>query len=156
MGSISALIERYLKELLSRSDSGCIEIQRNELAQRFSCVPSQINYVLSTRFGIEHGYIVESRRGGGGYIRITKVPVSQELNLVKELFNFVGDAIAEQPARGIIERLRREGLLTGREAAIIKAAISRQVLLLGLPARDQLRANILKNILITILPGNTN
>lgn len=121
------------------------------MAQKFSCVPSQINYVLSTRFGIERGYIVESRRGGGGYVRIKKVPVSRELNLVKELCDFIGDAVAEQPARGIIERLRREGLLSGREAAIIRAAISRQVLLLGLPARDQLRANILKNILITIL-----
>lgn len=151
MGSISALIERYLKEMLERSDCGYIEIQRNEIAQKFNCVPSQINYVLSTRFSLEHGYVVESRRGGGGYVRITKVPASQELNLVQELCNLIGDAIAERPSFGIVERLLREGLLTRREAEIIKAALSRQVLRLGLPARDQLRANILKSILITVL-----
>ncbi len=151
MGSISALIERYLKDMLAGSESGHIEIQRNELAVKFSCVPSQINYVLSTRFSIERGYIVESRRGGGGYVRIKKVPFSEELNVIQEICNFVGNAIAEQPARGIIDRLGSEGVLSDREAAIIKTAISRQVLLLGLPARDQLRANILKNILITVL-----
>jgi len=151
MSSISALIEKYLKDMLARSNTGHIEIQRNELAQKFSCVPSQINYVLSTRFSIEHGFIVESRRGGGGYIRIKKVPFSRELNVVQELCDFVGDAIAEQPARGIIDRLRNEGVLTNRESSIIKTAISRQVLMLGLPARDQLRANILKNVLITVL-----
>ncbi|MTI86327.1 MAG: CtsR family transcriptional regulator [Firmicutes bacterium] len=151
MGSISALIERYLKDMLAGSESGHIEIQRNELAVKFSCVPSQINYVLSTRFSIERGYIVESRRGGGGYVRIKKVPFSEELNVIQEICSFVGNAIAEQPARGIIDRLGSEGVLSDREAAIIKTAISRQVLLLGLPARDQLRANILKNILITVL-----
>lgn len=153
MSSMSAVIERYLKELLSRADNGYIEIQRNELAQRFSCVPSQINYVLSTRFSLEHGYVIESRRGGGGYVRIKKIPISQELNLITELFSFIGDSIAEQPARGMVGRLRREKLLTKREAEIIKTAIGKNVLLLGLPARDQMRAHILKNILVTILPG---
>lgn len=151
MRSISALIEHYLKELLESSDSGYIEIQRNELAQRFRCVPSQINYVLSTRFRLEHGYVVESRRGGGGYIRIVKVPASQELGLVQELCEYIGEAIAEQPAYRIVDRLVREGLLTRREGKIIKAALSRQVLRLGLPARDQLRAYILKQILQAVL-----
>jgi transcriptional regulator CtsR len=151
MSSISALIERYLKDMLAGSNTGHIEIQRNELAQKFSCVPSQINYVLSTRFSIEHGFIVESRRGGGGYVRIKKVPFSRELDVIQEICDFVGDAIAEQPACGIIDRLRNEGVLTNRESSIIKTVISRQVLMLGLPARDQLRANILKNVLITIL-----
>lgn len=153
MGSISALIEEYLKEMLAESESGHIEIQRNELADKFSCVPSQINYVLATRFSIEHGYVVESRRGGGGYIRIKRVPVSRELDVVQEIFDFIGEAIPERSSRGIVERLYRSGLLSRREAAIINAAVSRQTLLLGLPARDQLRASILKNVLITILPG---
>ncbi|MCF8012707.1 MAG: CtsR family transcriptional regulator [Clostridiales bacterium] len=154
MASISSIIESYLKKLLEDSEKDFIEIQRNELAQKFSCVPSQINYVLSTRFNLESGYIVESQRGGGGYVRIRKIPINRELSLINEICNLVGDAISQQSAYGIIQRLYNENLLSKREADIIAAALSRDVLRLGLPARDQLRANILKNVLITVLQSS--
>lgn len=73
MRNVSEVIEQYLKQILQQSPGGVIEIQRNDLADQFNCVPSQINYVISTRFTLEKGYIVESKRGGGGYIRIQKI-----------------------------------------------------------------------------------
>ena len=78
MGTLADEIERYIKKILEASHDGIVELQRNELALQFSCVPSQINYVLSTRFTTEQGYIVESRRGGGGYVRIVKAYVADD------------------------------------------------------------------------------
>jgi len=144
-------IEKYLHRLIEQSEQKLVEIQRNELAEKFNCAPSQINYVLATRFTIERGYMVESRRGGGGYVRIVKVPLNAgELDLVNEVVNLVGDRISERSATAILARLLEEQVIAPREAALVKAAISRNVLRIGLPARDQLRANILKAILITL------
>lgn len=151
MSSLANLIENYLHRLIKESGEKLVEIQRNELAEKFNCAPSQINYVLTTRFTIERGYMVESRRGGGGYVRIVKVPLNPgELDLVGEVVNLVGDAISERGAVSIITRLLEEGLVSPREAALLKAVVSRNVLRIGQPARDQLRANILKSILITL------
>lgn len=145
------IIEKYLHRLIEQSEQKLVEIQRNELAEKFNCAPSQINYVLATRFTIERGYMVESRRGGGGYVRIVKVPLNaDELDLVNEVVNLVGDRISERSATAILARLLEEQVIAPREAALVKAAISRNVLRIGLPARDQLRANILKAILITL------
>ncbi|SFG94394.1 transcriptional regulator CtsR [Desulfotomaculum arcticum] len=152
MSSLSNLIEKYLNKLIEHSSGQLIEIQRNELAEKFNCAPSQINYVLTTRFTIERGYMVESRRGGGGFVRIVKVPLSTgELDLVSEVVNLVGDRISERGSDAILARLAEEEIVTQRETAIIGAALSRNVLRIGLPARDQLRANILKAVLITVL-----
>lgn len=151
MPSLANLIESYLHSLIKESGEKLIEIQRNELAEKFNCAPSQINYVLTTRFTIERGYMVESRRGGGGYVRIVKVPLNPgELDLIGEVVNLVGDSISERGAVAILARLVEEDLVTPREAALIKAVVSRNVLRIGQPARDQLRANILKSILIIL------
>ncbi|MDQ0286219.1 transcriptional regulator CtsR [Desulfofundulus luciae] len=151
MSNISDLIERYLKELLAASARGMIEIRRNELAERFNCVPSQINYVLATRFTVEHGFLVESRRGGGGYVRILQLPRDEKLDSISHLLNLVGREISQQRAQAIIERLREEKLITDREYRMMRAVVDREVLRVGLPARDQLRALILRAMILSLL-----
>jgi transcriptional regulator CtsR len=152
MSSLSNIIERHLNKLIQLNGGHLVEIQRNELAEQFNCAPSQINYVLTTRFTMEKGYVVESRRGGGGYVRICKVPLSaNEFDLLNEVLGLMGDRISESNARAVLARLLEEKIVTRREAAMIKAIMSRSVLRIGLPARDQLRAQILKAVLITVL-----
>ncbi|MCL6559980.1 MAG: CtsR family transcriptional regulator [Firmicutes bacterium] len=151
MSNISDLIERYLKELLAASARGMIEIRRNELAEQFNCVPSQINYVLATRFTTGHGYVVESRRGGGGFIRIVKIPLDERVDLILELCRIIGDSISQADAEGLIRRLRDEELITRREAALMRSVVKRDILRLGLPMRDELRALALKAMITAIL-----
>jgi len=151
--NISQLIEEHLKKLLAQSE-GLIEIQRNEMAEKFNCVPAQINYVLATRFTIEQGFLVESRRGGGGYIRIVKLPLSREVEIGAYLCGLIGNEISQQRAEGVIGRMLEEGLITRREAGLMRAAVNRKVLRIGLPARDQLRACILKAMIATLLRNN--
>lgn len=151
MSNISDLIERYLKKLIAGSSNGFIEIQRSDLAERFNCVPSQINYVLSTRFTVNSGFVIESRRGGGGYIRIIRLPLNGKNNLLLNMCQLIGKAISQQSAKEIVIRLNEEGLITEREARVMKAALSRNVLKVELPLRDQVRASILKSMLIALL-----
>ncbi len=93
MRNISDIIEQYLKAVLTQSDQDLIEIKRSELAKRFDCVPSQINYVIGTRFTVEKGYIVESKRGGGGYIRIIKVKPADHAELCDQIIDLIGKGI---------------------------------------------------------------
>lgn len=151
MSNISDLVEHYLKELLAESPQDFVEIQRSELAIRFNCVPSQINYVLTTRFSTGHGYIVESRRGGGGYIRIVKIPLDQRVDLILDICDLIGDNISQREAEGLIERLLEEELVSLREARVMRAATGRDILRLSLPVRDQLRALILKAMVTAVL-----
>ena len=99
----SDMIARFIQAELEEAN-GVLELQRSDLAQRFGCVPSQINYVMSTRFSPEHGYIVESRRGGGGYIRITRVQVDRH-TLLMHVINSVGDTLDLASARAILSNL---------------------------------------------------
>ncbi|MFD2672505.1 CtsR family transcriptional regulator [Marinicrinis sediminis] len=151
MRNISDLIERHLKKILQDSSNQMIEIQRNELADQFQCVPSQINYVISTRFTLEKGYLVESKRGGGGYIRIQKVCLPQHAKLDDFLIQTIGPRIDQSTAEGLIYQLEDGDILTKREAHLLKAAISREVLVLKLPLRDEIRAKLLKAMLIALL-----
>lgn len=151
MRSIADKIEAHLKELLKASGRGYIEIQRNEIAQIFACVPSQINYVLTTRFSPEQGYLVESRRGGGGYLRITKLKVDEDEWLLEVLEDLDNSLVPQQVGEGLVDRLAEEGLLTEREALLLKAAISREALPIALPDRDYVRAGILKAVLKVLL-----
>lgn len=154
MRSIADQIEKYLKELLARSSKGEIEVQRSELAQAFACVPSQINYVLNTRFSAEQGYLVESRRGGGGYVKIVKLPLDQEKEL-RLLINEINNALVSQRvAEGLINRLQDEGFLTKRESLLMKTIIQRETLGLELPERDIVRGRILKALMVTLLRGD--
>lgn len=150
MRSLADKIENYLKELLQRSQ-GSVEIQRSELAQVFACVPSQINYVLSTRFTVEQGYLVESRRGGGGYVRIVKLPLNGEKPLRRLIEASVERRTSQQVAEGLIDRLVEEGFLTRREGKLMRAVVDRDVLAIPLPERDLLRSRIIRAMLLTIL-----
>lgn len=151
MRNISDLIEHYLKQILQSSSEGSVEIQRSELADKFSCVPSQINYVISTRFTLEKGYYVESKRGGGGYIRIQRVDLPSLEAIQRHVAHTVGAEIDQTAAEGLIYQLEEAEFLTEREARLIRAAINREALAIGLPIRDQIRAKMLKAMLVTLL-----
>jgi len=144
-------IENYIKRLLNNSTGGIVELQRQELAELFTCVPSQITYVISTRFTIERGYRVESRRGGGGYVRIVRVPLRAEDQIKRWVYEALGDYLSQDAATEFLARLAEEGLLTWREQMLLTAAINRQALPLELPRRDQVRACILKAVILTLL-----
>ena len=147
---ISDIIAGFIDETLSEM-GGTAELQRAELASRFNCVPSQINYVISTRFSPEHGYIVESRRGGGGYIRITRVVMEQEM-LIMHTVNAVGDRIDVNTAAALIANLRQGGAVGDAEVRLLTAAIGNNALRPAPPMeRDALRASILKQMLINKL-----
>lgn len=150
MRNISDIIEEYLKKALRVSGKDIVEIKRSEIAERFQCVPSQINYVINTRFTIEKGYIVESKRGGGGYIRIIKVKPENEAQLIDEMLAHIRSRVTQQTAEALILRLLEEEVVTKREAKMMLNAVDRTVLQVELPLRDELRANILRS-LITVL-----
>ena len=150
MRNISDIIESYLKQVIDKNGKGHIEVKRSELADQFQCVPSQINYVINTRFTIERGYFVESKRGGGGFIRIARVELHSKKDLIDEVIEQIGHSIPQTAAEHIIYRLREEEIFTNREAKIVLAAIHRAHLPLSLPARDELRAIILTAMLETL------
>ncbi len=145
---ISDLIASFLQESLAESVDGVLEIQRSDLAQRFNCVPSQINYVMSTRFSPERGYIVESRRGGNGYIRITRVQVDRQ-TLLMHVINSLGADIDLSSARAILGNLMQSGALEENLGRTILAAVGDKALA-SVPRerRGSLRADILRNVLI--------
>jgi transcriptional regulator of stress and heat shock response len=147
MRNISDIIESYLKNVLELSESEIVEIKRSEIADKFQCVPSQINYVINTRFTIERGYVVESKRGGGGYIRIMKVKAHDQVHLIDQLVSLVRNAISQSTAADIIFRLVEEDIISEREAKIMLSVMDRSVILVELPERDILRGRMLKAML---------
>ncbi|WP_421617308.1 CtsR family transcriptional regulator [Brevibacillus sp. TJ4] len=152
MRNISDIIEQHLKNIITESPTGSVEIQRSEIADLFQCVPSQINYVINTRFTLQKGYIVESKRGGGGYIRIRKVQIVSKARLQELLTEeLIGESITQNVGNAIIERLLEDGLVSLREATLMKVATSRNVLTIKPEIRDRLRANILKQLIAAIL-----
>ena len=148
--NISDIIENYLKAVLEMSEQDLVEIKRSEIADKFECVPSQINYVINTRFTIERGYIVESKRGGGGYIRIMKVQSHDEAHLIEQLLSLFNQRISQAVAENIIFRLVEEKVITVREAKIMQSVLDRSVIHLDLPQRDELRSRMLRAMLIAI------
>jgi transcriptional regulator CtsR len=151
MARLSDIIEAFLKEMLKDEMDGSIEIQRNELANKFKCVPSQINYVISTRFTNERGYYVESRRGGGGHIKIKRVEFKNEGNYLMHTVSAIGNTISQQDAEAFINNFVDYDILTEREALILKATICDKVLGNYKLNKDEIRANILKNALISLI-----
>ena len=133
---ISDLIAGFIQEELDEAN-GVLELQRSDLAQRFGCVPSQINYVMSTRFSPEHGYIVESRRGGGGYIRITRVRMDRQ-TLLMHVINSIGDAQSEA-----VDHAVAQTILWAISDSALRSVPKEQ--------RDALRADIMKQILIHLV-----
>ncbi|SHK82670.1 CtsR family transcriptional regulator [Alicyclobacillus tolerans] len=152
--NITDIIESHLKSIMNQSCNGIIELQRSELADLFKCVPSQINYVISTRFTLEKGYIVESKRGGGGYIRIRQIE-SLDDPLMQVLQDWPSE-ISQREAEDMIERLEREQVMTEREANLMRMMVKREVLAVDLPIRDRLRSRLLKFVLQVFLMENGN
>lgn len=150
MRNISDIIENYLKQVLEMSDQDIVEIKRSEIADKFQCVPSQINYVINTRFTIERGYLVESKRGGGGYIRIIKVQTYDHAHLIDIILSLIHTRISQSSAEDVIYRLVEEDVVTNREAKIMLSVLDRSVLYIELPQRDELRARMLKAMLIAL------
>lgn len=146
--SLSNDIARMLMEMLE--DDGRAEIQRNELAQTLGCVPSQINYVISSRFTPEQGYIVESRRGGGGYIKITRVNLDRP-SLIMHTVNHIGEAIDYATCHANVMNLLHNGAINAQSAKLILAATGENSLKrIPAPLKDRIRAAILKQMLITL------
>lgn len=147
--NISNIIAQMISDMLE--DGGSTEIQRNELAQKVGCVPSQINYVISSRFTPEHGYIVESQRGGGGYIRITRA--SYDVNSIKmHVVNSIGQQIDESTCRAHIRNLYDRDLLDEKTAKLMLAALCGNAYRdIPKPYADTVRASIFKQILLNNL-----
>ena len=144
---ISDLIASFIRESLEDAD-GVLELQRSDLAERFHCVPSQINYVMSTRFSPENGYIVESRRGGGGYIRITRVRMDRP-TLLMSVINSIGSSIDGQSANAIVRNLTDADALDAGAAELLLAVLS-DAALRSVPSerRGALRADLMRQMLI--------
>lgn len=139
--NMSDIIEAYLKKVLGQDER--VEIRRSEMANRFNCVPSQINYVINTRFTVQQGYLVESKRGGGGYIRIIKVKLIDEVEMLDMMIDIIGNKITQKNACSIIERLFETEMLTKREANIILSVMEKSLLNADGIIENELRARLL-------------
>jgi transcriptional regulator CtsR len=148
---ISDTIEQFIKEMISENKQNVVEIQRNELANHFCCAPSQINYVLTTRFTTEKGYYIESRRGGGGCIKIYKVEYVENKPLVDIILDKIGDSITYDGGSRIIDALREADVITCREVNILKSAINDRTLWIVNNNRNKIRAEILKSSVMAIM-----
>ena len=147
---MSDLIAGFIQSALDDAN-GVLELQRSDLAQQFGCVPSQINYVMSTRFSPERGYIVESRRGGGGYIRITRVRVDRQ-KLLMHVINSIGDTLDLASARAIIQNLTEsEAIDRAAGQALLSAVSDSSLRTVPKEHRGPLRANICKQVLIHLV-----
>ena len=152
MAKISDIIEMFLKDMLDETESGEIDIQRNELANHFNCVPSQINYVITTRFSPENGYYVESRRGGGGGITIRKVRIDSTPKYLMHMMSAIGDSLSQREAMAFIQNFIDYDLLTRKEALIMAGAVSDKALMIVPPeVKDRVRAGVFKNILAALI-----
>ncbi len=148
---MSDLITKEIIRMLNESSENVAEIQRNEFAGLIGCAPSQINYVLSSRFTPEHGYIIESRRGGGGYIRIKRVVLNQT-SAFMHIINSIGIRIDSMTTRIVIENCLEAGLISRDTAKLIAAAVGESVMQNIPPQyKDVLRAAILKQMLLTLI-----
>ena len=146
---MSDVIEDFIKDLFDEDDSDLIEIQRNELAQHFNCVPSQINYVISTRFKPSQGYYVESKRGGGGNIKIKKI-TNTTSDYIMHIINNIGKTITTNDIDILISDFLTYNIITSQEAKLLKVATSDNVLKLDKDIKDEVRARIFKNMLLNI------
>lgn len=148
MSSLSKQIEEYIKALLEQESAGVVEIQRNFLSEYFHCVPSQINYVLSTRFTPLQGYMVESRIGGGGFVRIVSLQLAEDDDLQDALTETVGDALTQNDSEGLLEYLYQQGVISQREMLLFNGMLKDRVLVgLDKGQRDAVRASMMQHML---------
>lgn len=145
---ISDIIEEFIKGLLEDEESAVI--QRNDLAEHFNCVPSQINYVISTRFTPIQGYYVESQRGGGGYIKIQKINLTQS-DYLMHIITSIGNKISAKEVDVFVNNFLDYGVIDEKVAKLIKSATNDKVLNMVKNDKDELRAKIFKNMLINLV-----
>lgn len=152
---LSDAIEEFIKTMLSQEELE-IELKRNELAEYFRCAPSQINYVLSTRFTPDHGYVTESRRGGGGCIRIIRLEREQGQYLQYLLDERIGDSITTKSAQILCMQLAEQGAVSEGTARLMCAALSPKALSIPIPEplKDALRAKMMRSMLTTVAKNN--
>ncbi|WP_027964765.1 CtsR family transcriptional regulator [Halalkalibacillus halophilus] len=150
MRNISDVIEAYLKEVIQSSNSDVVELKRSEIADQFECVPSQINYVINTRFTLEKGYLVESKRGGGGYIRIIRLRPKSKHELLNEMHLICNKPITQQVSFDLLDRLRQEDLISDRELHLMTKLMHRDLLTLPVPDRDIIRSRMFQELITTI------
>ncbi len=146
---MSDVIENFIKDMFEDNDDW-IEIQRNDLAEYFNCVPSQINYVISTRFKPSQGYYVESKRGGGGHIKIKKINITKS-NYLMHIISSIEDKLTSQEADIFISNFLSSNIISKKEARLLKVATSDNVLNIPQDYRDTLRASIFKNMLLNLV-----
>ena len=152
---LSDTIEQFIKDLLNE-ESTEVELKRNELAEYFGCAPSQINYVLATRFSPDHGYLTESRRGGGGYIRIVRVVQTGSQRLMYLVNDRIGDSLEEEECIRLISQLKDQGIVTADEAALMASAVSARALSVPVPdaLKNAMRAKMMKSMLMAVASRN--
>lgn len=156
MSNLADRIEEYLKKIIEQAEVGYIVLQRGYLADFFSCAPSQINYVLTTRFTAERGYLVESRRGGGGYLRIVRLGLDPEGKFQRLMSELIGDDLSQDRANNLVDRLREEDLFTKREAILVKTIFADRLLVGVTNLPSTLRARMMKEILANMCRDDVN
>jgi len=148
---LSDAIEQFIKEMMLEEQSA-VDLKRNELAEYFHCAPSQINYVLSTRFTPDHGYVTSSQRGGGGYIRIVRIVRSEKEHMQYLLNERIGDSISAADAQLLCAQLAERGIIGANDALLMASAVSASALSVPVPVgiKDALRAHILRSMLLAV------
>jgi transcriptional regulator CtsR len=147
---MSDIIADFINEVLKDTDDSTAIIQRNDLAEHFNCVPSQINYVIQTRFTPDQGYYVESQRGGGGHIKITRINVTAS-NYLMHIINSIGDQITQKETEIFIKNILDNSIITEKDARLILSATNDKALQIANEQKDKVRANILKSMLINLV-----
>ena len=151
MSVLSDTIETFIKELLDTEHSEVVEVRRNELAQLFQCAPSQISYVLATRFTLDRGYQVESRRGGGGYIRITRIYPDENGVLQQFYIQRTSDHMTGAEIRSLLSDLAELGFITKREATTLRVAMINGMSALPANIADRIRGNQMRSVLAALM-----
>ena len=149
MANISDVIEQFI--LKTMGDDESVDISRNELASFFSCAPSQINYVLETRFTIDKGFVKESRRGGGGFIKISKINLDNDEYVSNLILESVGDELSQKRLSQLLDKLKNENIISQKEKEIIFSALSDSSLAMPFTIKDNIRAKSFKNVLTTLM-----
>jgi transcriptional regulator of stress and heat shock response len=147
MPSISDMIERFILDIVENSEEGIIHIQRNDLSTRFSCVPSQINYVLKTRFTIERGFLVESKRGEGGFLKIVKIPVIQTKVYLDRISIGINNYIGSEQTKNFLKGLVEGNILSEREKNIIWQLLKDESLPCDKEEKGYQRGKMLRNLI---------
>jgi len=157
MSILSDSIESFIKAMmLEAEDANSVEVRRNELAEYFHCAPSQINYVLTTRFSPDRGYYTQSRRGGGGYIRIIRVVHDNDKGYMLHLINQrIGDEISEMAALDILRHLAEDQMISPRELLLMSSVIRDKAIALPIQNKDRIRAGLLREMITALIAHST-